>query len=103
MLGDSFEIGGPGVGGSTCCPGIEAGGPRREWSCADRLRRADSGGEEGARRSSEGVRRGADTTATSIEDVGVDHGRLDVGVAQELLDGPDVVAGVEKVRGERMA
>ena len=42
----------------------------------------------------EGVRGAGDAAAAGVaEDVGVDHGRLDVLVAEELLDGADVVAG----------
>ncbi len=35
--------------------------------------------------------------------MGVDHGRADVGVAEQLLHGADVGAGLEQVGGERMA
>jgi hypothetical protein len=49
---------------------------------------------------SEGIHRAAHTAAAAVEDVGVDHGRADVRVAQEPLDGPDVVAGLDEVRGE---
>jgi hypothetical protein len=48
------------------------------------------------------VKRAPDATAATIEDVGVDHGRADVAVAQQFLDGPDVVAGFQQVCGERM-
>jgi hypothetical protein len=34
--------------------------------------------------------------------MGVDHRRLHVGVAQQLLDRTDIVAVFEKVRGEGM-
>jgi len=37
-----------------------------------------------------------------LQDVGVDHRRLHVGVPKELLDGADVVAVLEQVRGERV-
>lgn len=39
----------------------------------------------------------------SVEDVGVDHCGGDVAVAQELLDGADVVARFEQVRSEAVA
>src|SRR6266567_8275370 len=42
-------------------------------------------------------------TAAAVEDVRIDHGRGDVAVAEEFLDGPDVIAGLEEVRGERVA
>ena len=35
--------------------------------------------------------------------MGVDHGRADVLVAQELLDGPEIVAGLEEVSREAVA
>ena len=34
----------------------------------------------------------ADTAAASVQDVGVDHGRAHVAVAEQFLDGADVVA-----------
>ena len=40
--------------------------------------------------------------APTIEHVGVDHGGLELGVAEELLDGSDVVAGEEEMGGEGM-
>src|SRR5437773_5996396 len=42
----------------------------------------------------------ADAPAAAIEDVGVDHGRGHVAVAEELLDGADVIAGLQEVCGE---
>ena len=36
----------------------------------------------------------------AVEDMRVDHRRADVAVAQQFLDGPDVVAVLEQVRGE---
>ena len=44
-----------------------------------------------------------DASAAAVQDVGVDHGGADVVVAQELLDGADVVARLEQVGGERVA
>lgn len=38
-----------------------------------------------------------------VQDVGVDHGRRDILVAQELLDGSDIVTGFEQMRGKGMA
>ena len=43
----------------------------------------------------ETVERAADAAATAVEDVGVDHGGLDVFVAEELLYGADIVAALE--------
>src|SRR5205807_28046 len=36
----------------------------------------------------------------AVEDVGVDHGGADVGVAEQVLDGADVAARLEQVGGE---
>ena len=44
----------------------------------------------------------ADPSATAIEHVGVDHRGADVGVTQQFLDGPDVVAALQQVGGERV-
>ena len=44
-----------------------------------------------------------DAEGAAVEDVGVDHGGGDVAVAEELLDGADVVAGLEQVGGEGVA
>jgi hypothetical protein len=35
--------------------------------------------------------------------VGVHHRRTDVRVAEQLLDGPNVIAGLQQMRRERMA
>ena len=39
--------------------------------------------------------------ATPIQDMGIDHGRAHIPVAQELLDSPDVVAIFQQWRCER--
>ena len=44
----------------------------------------------------------ADATGAPIEHVGVDHRRADVIVAEQFLDGADVVAVFEQVCGEGM-
>ena len=49
------------------------------------------------------VNRAAYTQAPAVRNVGVDHGRLDVLVPEELLHGADVVPGLEEVRGEGVA
>jgi hypothetical protein len=49
------------------------------------------------------VQRTADASGTSVEDVGVDHGGADVLVAEQLLDGPDIVAVFEEVGDEGVA
>ena len=52
----------------------------------------------------EGVRRAGDASAAGVsQDVGVDHGRLDVLVAEELLNSADVVAGDQQVGGKATA
>jgi len=49
----------------------------------------------------EGVRRAGDAAAAGVaEDVGVDHCRLDVLVAEQLLDSADVAAGHQEVGRE---
>jgi hypothetical protein len=45
----------------------------------------------------------ADGEGPLAEDVGVDHGGADIGVAEEFLDGADVVAVLEEVGGEGVA
>ncbi len=49
------------------------------------------------------VRRAAHALAAAVEHMGVDHRRLDIPVAEELLDGPDVVAAAEEMGGEAVA
>ena len=46
------------------------------------------------------TRRRPGNTAATVEDMGVDHRRPDALVAEELLDGPDVVAAHQEVGGE---
>ena len=45
----------------------------------------------------------ADREGTPIEDVGVDHSGADVVMAEELLDGANVVASFENVSGEAVS
>jgi len=40
---------------------------------------------------------GSSSTGTVAVDVGVDHGRRDLAVAEEFLNGSDVVAALQKV------
>jgi hypothetical protein len=54
------------------------------------------------RDSTHGVSRAAHSVSAVPQDVGVDHGRRDVAVAEELLDRSDVVAAFEEVGGERV-
>ena len=42
-------------------------------------------------------------TASTTVEVGIDHGGFDVFVAEEFLDGADVVAALEEVGGEGVA
>jgi hypothetical protein len=44
-----------------------------------------------------------DSQATPVEDVGVDHGCLDVFVTQKLSDGADIVIRFQQVDGEAVA
>jgi len=46
------------------------------------------------------VQRAPDGEATGVQDMGVDHGGADAAVAQELLDGADVVSVLQEVGGE---
>ncbi len=41
--------------------------------------------------------------ATPVENMGVDHGRLDVLVTEKLLDRPDVMPSLKQVGGEGVA
>ena len=50
-----------------------------------------------------GVEWAAHGHAAALEDVGVDHGGLDILVAEQVLDGADVVAVLEQVGGEGVA
>jgi len=43
------------------------------------------------------------TAETLFQDVGVDLGGRDVGVAEQLLDGPQIGTAVEQVAGEGVA
>ena len=49
------------------------------------------------------IGRAADTPATSVQDVGIYHGGLDVAVPQQFLHRPDVVAVLQQVRRKGMA
>jgi len=48
------------------------------------------------------VERTADRQAAAIQNVGIDHGGLDILVAEEFLNGSDIVPGFEQVRGKAM-
>ena len=50
-----------------------------------------------------GVEGRFDGEAAEFHNVGVDHGGFDVFVAEEFLDGSDIVAGLEEVGGEGVA
>ena len=63
-----------------------------------RCRRVVGGGGQ-----HEAVERAGGAGRGRLQDMGVDHGRADVGVAEQLLHGADVGAGLEQVGGERMA
>ncbi len=52
---------------------------------------------------SEGIEWAPHCVWAQSKDVGVDHGRLDVGVAKELLNRPDVGAGLEQMCRERVS
>ena len=46
------------------------------------------------------VDRAAHSGWSTVQDVGVDHRRTDIAMAEQVLDGPDVVTILEQVRGE---
>jgi hypothetical protein len=48
------------------------------------------------------IQRTQDPAGAAIEDVGIDLGRGDIPVSEQLLDGPDVIAHFEQVGCERM-
>ena len=52
---------------------------------------------------SETIERALHATAAAVEDVTVDHGRPDILVTQELLNGADVIVIFQQMGGERMA
>ncbi len=89
--GDRFtvdqEVGaaGHGVGDQSAAAEQEAG-----WHAEVDYRRGDL--VEGA----------ADGQAAPLEDVGVDHGGLEVFVAEQVLDGADVVTALQQVGGKGM-
>jgi hypothetical protein len=56
--------------------------------------------EPGLSWSLESIERALHAGGAALEDVGVDHGGADVGMAEEFLDGADIVAGFEEVGGE---
>jgi hypothetical protein len=51
----------------------------------------------------EAIQGAGSTRSRAFHDMEVDHGGGDVGMAEKVLDGADVGAGFEQVRGERMA
>src|SRR6478672_10380798 len=55
------------------------------------------------RRGTEAVGGAFDAAAAAVEDVRVDHRGADVAMPEQLLDGPDVVAGFEQMGGEAVA
>src|ERR1017187_4007067 len=59
--------------------------------------------EAGSRLISHPVQRAGDAEAAPVQDVGVDHGRRDVAVAEKLLDRADVGAALEKLGREGVA
>ena len=41
--------------------------------------------------------------AASVQDMGIDHGRADILVPKEFLDGTDVIACFKQMRGKGMS
>jgi hypothetical protein len=52
---------------------------------------------------SKAVRRASHAPPSSIQDMGVDHGGLDIVVAEQLLDSADVVAVLDQMRRKGMS
>jgi len=51
----------------------------------------------------ESIRRASDSFPTSIQNVGVNHRSRHLPMPEQFLNGPDVVAIFQKMRGEAMA
>ena len=49
------------------------------------------------------IKRGADGPSTALQDVGVDHGSLDIFVSEQFLYRPQVGASAEHIRGEAVS
>ena len=49
------------------------------------------------------IQRAFDRQSAALEDVGVDHGGTDIFMAEEFLNGADVVPVLEEMGGEGMA
>ncbi len=49
------------------------------------------------------VQRTANARRPTVEHMGIEHRRFDIAMAQQLLDGSNVIAAFEQVGGERMA
>ena len=49
------------------------------------------------------IQRAAHGATGHAQDMGVDHGRADIGMAEQFLHRADVVAGLQQMRGKRMA
>lgn len=45
----------------------------------------------------------SDPAPAAIQDVGVDHGRLDIMVPEQLLDRPDVIAREQQIRSRKFS
>jgi len=75
---------------------------RRRWGVAQRLRPVRRQGQPGSRQEHP-VGGASDACGAQVEDVGVDHGGADIAVAEELLDGPDVMVVLQQMGGEGMA
>ena len=58
--------------------------------------------DSGKRWVNSGVKGTLDTPSTLVKDVRVNHGRANVLVPEQFLDGPDVVPGFEEMSRETM-
>ena len=49
------------------------------------------------------IKRASHSERSSLENVSIDHGCLDILVSEQILNGTNIYAVLEKVRGEGMA
>jgi hypothetical protein len=75
---------------------------RRRWPAAQRLRPVRRQGPARSREEHP-VGGASDARRAQVEDMRVDHRGADIAVAEELLDGPDVVVVLQQVGSEGLA
>lgn len=80
--------------------GWKDGGMTGSQLQAELNRSGHPGGPAASRVSDQPAGRASHAAAASVEDVGANHGRRDVVVAEQFLDGSYVVIRIEQMRGE---